>query len=68
MSDPKVINPLIDPNASISKPQKRRGAPNGNKNRLRHGFYAKNLGMASPANFDEREMRNLLGEAAMLKD
>ncbi len=80
MSDSTLIDPanyappndlgergMKDPNSSITQP-KRRGAPNGNRNALRHGFYAKNLGMASPANFDEREMRNLLGEAAMLKD
>lgn len=46
----------------------KRGAPNGNKNALRHGFYARNLGIASPSKLDEFEMRNLMGEVAMLKD
>jgi hypothetical protein len=45
-----------------------RGAPLGNHNALRHGFYAKNLGQSSPAQYSEPLMRNLLGEAAMLKD
>ena len=52
----------------IITPKKKPGAPLGNKNALRHGFYAKNLGLVPPSNLDEREMRNLLGEAAMLKD
>ena len=65
MSNPPITDPLTDPNASIVKPLKRRGAPNGNKNALRHGFYAKNLGLSSPSKLDEFEMRNLMGEAAM---
>ncbi len=73
MSDTPVIDPLKDPNVSIVHPsnreaKRRRGAPNGNKNAFRHGFYAKNLGMSSPAKLNEFELRNLLGEAAMLKD
>ena len=38
MSDSTVINLLTDPNASISQPKRSRGAPNGYKNALRHGF------------------------------
>ena len=68
MSDIPSINPLTDPSASISNPKRRKGAPKGNKNALRHGFYAKNLGLSSPSKLDEFEMRNLMGEAAMLKD
>ena len=69
MSETSLIDPLNDPNASIVKPHKKRvGAPNGNRNALRHGYYAKNLGIDPPAQLDEREMRNLLGEVAMLKD
>jgi hypothetical protein len=49
-------------------PRQKRGAPLGNQNALRHGFYAKNLGIISPKQYSESEMRNLLGEAAMLKD
>jgi hypothetical protein len=45
-----------------------RGAQPGNANALRHGFYARNLDRFSPLAYDETEMRNLLGEAAMLKD
>lgn len=44
------------------------GAQPGNTNALKHGFYARNLGLESPSTIDEKEMRNLLGEAAMLKD
>lgn len=58
---------MSDPNVSIIQP-KGRGAPNGNKNAMRHGFYAKNLGLTSPAKLDEFELRNLMGEVAMLKD
>jgi hypothetical protein len=47
---------------------RRRGAPLGNHNALRHGYYARNLGQISLRQYDEAEMRNLLGEAAMLKD
>lgn len=46
----------------------RRGAQPGNRNAFKHGFYAKNLGLVSPSELDEFELRNLLGEAAMLKD
>lgn len=58
---------MSDPTISIIQP-KGRGAPNGNKNALRHGFYARNLGAVSPAKLDEFELRNLMGEVAMLKD
>ena len=51
----------------IESPRKPGGQP-GNTNALRHGFYAKNLGFDGPKTIDEYEMRNLLGEAAMLKD
>ena len=52
----------------IQESTKHRGAPVGNQNALRHGFYAKNLGVQSPKQYDQMEMRNLFGEAAMLKD
>jgi hypothetical protein len=52
----------------ISKSGKHRGGQPGNTNALRHGFYAANLGQASPRQYNEVEMRNLLGEVAMLKD
>ena len=68
MSDTPVIDTLSDPNIEIIKPKGKRGAPNGNRNAVRHGFYAKNLGLSSPAKLDEYEMRNLFGEVAMLKD
>jgi len=55
---------MSDPNVSIIQP-KGRGAPNGNKNAMRHGFYAKNLGLTSPSKLDEFELRNLMGEVAM---
>ena len=57
MSDTPIIN-------AKGKP----GGQPGNKNALKHGFYARNLGMSSPSKLDEFELRNLLGEAAMLKD
>jgi len=68
MSETPLIDPLKDPNAKLINPKRRKGAPKGNKNALRHGFYAKNLGLSSPSKLDEFEMRNLMGEAAMLKD
>ena len=49
-------------------PKRKRGGQPGNTNSLRHGFYARNLGQFSPRKYDETELRNLLGEAAMLKD
>jgi hypothetical protein len=52
----------------IIRSKGKRGAQPGNKNALRHGFYARNLGMSSPSQLNEPELRNLLGEAAMLKD
>lgn len=52
----------------IIPPKKPRGAPPGNKNAFRHGFYAKDLGINPPSKLNERELRNLLGEAAMIKD
>ena len=45
-----------------------RGGQPGNRNGFKHGYYARNLGLASPSKLDEVELRNLLGEAAMLKD
>lgn len=53
---------------TIIKAKGKPGGQPGNKNALKHGFYARNLGMSSPSRLDEYEMRNLLGEAAMLKD
>ena len=52
----------------IIKTKGKPGAPRGNTNALKHGFYAKNLGLVSPSKLKEEELRNLLGEAAMLKD
>ena len=54
------------PSSQLSK--KKPGGQPGNSNALRHGFYARNLGSFSPRLYPEAEMRNLLGEAAMLKD
>lgn len=68
MSDSSIVDPLKDPNASITQPRRGKGAPIGNKNAIRHGFYARNLSSVSPAKFDETELRNLMGEVAMLKD
>jgi len=65
MTEAPLIDPLKDPNAELLNPKRRKGAPKGNKNALRHGFYAKNLGLSSPSKLDEFEMRNLMGEAAM---
>jgi hypothetical protein len=53
---------------TILEPARKPGGQPGNTNALRHGFYAKNLGLEGPKSIDEYEMRNLLGEAAMLKD
>ena len=50
------------------QPVRRRGAQPGNQNAFRHGFYALNLNDHPAADFTETEMRNLLGEVAMLKD
>jgi hypothetical protein len=57
-----------DTNVKIIRTKGKRGGQPGNKNALRHGFYARNLGMYSPSKLNEFELRNLLGEAAMLKD
>ncbi len=57
-----------NPEPEAAEEKRRRGAQPGNINALRHGFYARNLGMMSPSQYSEKEMRNLLGEAAMLKD
>ena len=46
----------------IITPKKKPGAPIGNKNAFRHGFYAKNLGLAPPKKLAEHEMRNLLAD------
>lgn len=51
-----------------SKLARKPGAQPGNLNALRHGFYARNLGNFSPREYPEAELRNLLGEAAMIKD
>ena len=55
-------------NVTIINAKGKPGGQPGNKNALKHGFYARNLGMSSPSKLNEYEMRNLLGEAAMLKD
>ena len=68
MSDSPVIAPLKDSNAEIIQPKRNRGGQAGNKNATRHGFYARNLGVISPSKLDEFELRNLMGEVAMLKD
>jgi hypothetical protein len=68
MSDSPLIDPLKDSNIEIIRSKGKRGGQPGNKNALRHGFYARNLGMSSPSKLNEFELRNLLGEAAMLKD
>ncbi len=52
----------------IIKAKGKRGGQIGNKNAFKHGFYARNLGLISPSKLPESELRNLLGEAAMLKD
>lgn len=53
---------------TLLEPARKPGAQPGNTNALRHGYYAKNLVLDGPKSIDEYEMRNLLGEAAMLKD
>ena len=53
---------------TIIRAKSNRGGQRGNKNAFKHGYYAKNLGLISPTKLDEIELRNLLGEAAMLKD
>ena len=70
MSDSTPALVPIDPSTQSPEPpkKKKRGAPFGNQNAFRHGFYARNLGTTSPQEFDERELRNLMGEVAMLKD
>lgn len=57
-----------DNKPQIVNAKKKPGGQPGNSNALRHGFYARNLGNFSPRLYPEAEMRNLLGEAAMLKD
>jgi len=38
MSETPLIDPLKDPNAKLINAKRRKGAPKGNKNALRHGF------------------------------
>jgi len=64
MSDSQVI----DNTTKIIRAKGKRGGQPGNTNALRHGYYARNLGMSSPSKLKEEDMRNLLGEAAMIKD
>jgi len=59
---------IQDKNVKIIKAKGKRGGQSGNTNALRHGFYARNLGVMSPDKYDLAEINNLLGEAAMLKD
>ena len=68
MSDQPVIDPMKDPNVKIVRAKGKPGGQPGNTNALRHGYYASNLGITSPRKYNEAELRNLLGEAAMLKD
>jgi hypothetical protein len=67
-SDEAIENQLKDESGTMTVVQRKRGGQLGNQNALRHGFYAANLGQISPRQYDETEMRNLLGQAAMLKD
>ncbi len=53
---------------TILEPERKPGAQPGNTNAMKHGWYAKNLGLEGPKSIDESDMRNLLGETAMLKD
>jgi|GEM_PF-1354444 len=62
------VSQQMDSAPASPKPHRRRGGQPGNQNALRHGLYAKNLGQISPFEYDEADMRNLLGEVAMLKD
>lgn len=68
MSDTPLIEPLKGKNVQIIQAKGKPGGQPGNKNALKHGFYARNLGVSSPSKLNEYELRNLLGEAAMLKD
>jgi len=56
------------PQTQVPKKKRKVGGQPGNQNALRHGFYASKLGESSPSKYDEGEMRNLLGEVAMIKD
>lgn len=60
------LNP--DSLAAPSEVKRSKGGQPGNRNAFKHGFYARNLGLVSPSKLPEKELRNLLGEAAMLKD
>ena len=57
-----------NPNGNIVIAKGKRGGQPCNRNAFKHGYYARNLGLISPTKLDEIELRNLLGEAAMLKD
>ena len=52
----------------IIRAKGKKGGQPGNRNAFKHGYYARNLGLVSPTKLPEKELRNLLGEAAMLKD
>ena len=70
MSEPTLvpIDPSTQDPAPLDQSARKRGGQPNNTNALRHGFYARDLGIVSPQDFDEHELRNLLGEVAMLKD
>ncbi len=75
MSDIIPIDPstqVIDPSTQVTDPKPKRkrkeGGQPGNLNALRHGFYAQDLGKRTPQTYDQYELRNMMGEIAMLKD
>ena len=50
-----------------SKPPRRRGAPFGNRNALKHGFYARNFDPGDTKDLDEHEFDGLTDEIILLR-
>jgi hypothetical protein len=49
------------------KPVRRRGAPNGNSNALRHGFYSRQFKQVIQRDLDGHEFEGLTDEITMLR-
>jgi len=56
-----------DPNSLESAFRRRRGAPRGNKNALKHGFYAHQFKPADIKDLEKTQYSGLIDEIAMLR-
>lgn len=67
--DPPEVNPLEQQNASFAIPaiKRRRGAPIGNTNALKHGLYSPRHNAAAYTEQAQRSQQNLDEEIALLR-